>query len=44
MSCINARALDSSGRAQQPAAQPVEVVGEGVHHREGGVDLQPAGD
>jgi hypothetical protein len=32
-------AFHPSGGGQQPAAQPVEVLGEDVHHREGGVDL-----
>jgi hypothetical protein len=35
-----AGALDAAGGGQQP----VEVIGEGVHDREGGVDLQSAGD
>jgi hypothetical protein len=39
-----AGAFDVSGGGQQPAAQPFEVIGEGVHDGQRGVDLQPAGD
>jgi len=44
MSCINMRAPCTPRAAQQPAAQPVEVIGEGIHDGQSGVDLQPTGD
>jgi len=35
-------AVHVPGGGQQPPAQPVNVLVDGVHHRQGGVDLQPA--
>jgi len=37
-------ALHPAGGAQQPPAQPFEMLGEYVHDGQCGVDLQPSGD